>query len=202
MPTDFAGDYVEASKHQKLLCLTEGKSNRGHLTEIFRKLPDVVRSTNPIYTVSVYGSGLEKELESHWECQYSMDIGSPWDSFAKRGGKIVFFGCDYNVNSFIHHPEYILKSEYPLPVFFNRPHLFKVRNLNAETKLVRSFVHAINWPAGTVEKFCNYLNDKYRIYKTVDVSGTVISVVNAQHQYDSLVNELKLGNTWYAAELF
>lgn len=200
MPTDFAGNYINASNSGKKLSINQGKSNRGTLTEIFRKLPGVYRSTNPIYTVSIRGSGLEYESANHWDVPYAMDIGSPWDTFARRGGKVIFFGCGYDVNSFIHHPEYLLKNNYPLPVFYSEPHLFNVENADGVTRQIESFVHAVTWKYGTVSKFCAHLQEKYSLYNELEVRGRKIIVFDAQRQTDALFKELAQGITWYSAE--
>lgn len=202
MPTDFSGDYIAASRQKKLLSVKEGVSNRGALTEIFRNRAGTYRSTSPIYTVSVLGHGLEEAAQNHWNLSYAMDTGSPWDVFAKKGGKVIFLGCEFEINSFIHHPEYVLKNEYPLPVFYNRPHNFLMKNVDGETREIESYVHAISWTADTVPKFCNYLNEKYNIYRTEALDNVPITVFKAGDQTNALHEELRNGVRWYDAALW
>lgn len=199
MPTEFVSDYAKASQAGERLSIAKGKSNRGTLTEIFRKMPGAYRSTSPVYTVSVLGHGLETAAANHWDLQYAMEKGSPWDEFAINRGKVVFFGCSIETNSFIHHPEYVLKNDYPLPIFFSRPHQFLVENVDGMVRNVKSFVHAIRWPAGTVGAFCRYLDEKYALYLYREVQGVPITLFQADRQSEALLSELRDGKTWYDA---
>jgi aminoglycoside N3'-acetyltransferase len=150
--------------------------------------------------VAVEGSALDAECEAHWDHRYVMDVGTPWHRFMELGGKIVFFGADIASNSMIHVPEYVLQNEYPRPVYFSRPHVFRVqKDASQPARDVEGFVHAIRWGQDTVKKFCDYLNGKYGIYQHVKVYDTEIIVVKAKDQYDALMRELDAGRSWYDA---
>jgi aminoglycoside N3'-acetyltransferase len=199
-PSDFMGDYERAAASKQVWSLKDARTkHRGYLSEVFRTWTGTIRSTHPIYNVTAQGKDVQKELRSHWDLLYSMDIGSPWHKFMQIGGKAVFFGVDFEVNSFIHLPEYIIKNDYPKPIFFNRPHSFIVENPDGCQKEVLGYLHAIKWPHGTVSKFCQYLNNKYGIYKTVYVRNTPITVFRVKDQYDALMLELEQGVSWYDA---
>lgn len=199
LPTEFVGDYQMASFRRECFDLSSAPSNRGFLTELFRARPGVVRSTNPIYNVAIKGPGYHESAAAHWNLPYSMDAGSPWYQFMESGGFIVFFGVSIANNSMIHLPEYVMKGEYPRPVFFQRPHELRVRATDGTVRDVPSMVHAIRWPEDTVPKFCAYLQRKYGIYRHAEVFGVPITVCRARDQYDALMRELQAGVSWYDA---
>lgn len=199
-PTDFMGDYLIADGKRSVFSLAEAKSNRGFLTEYFRRLPGVKRSTHPVYNCAVWGRGYEEALANHWNYEYVMDDGTPWSQLMKNGGKIVFFGTNLDCNSMIHVPEYMMRGAYPRPVFFERPHEFQIVKEDGTQRPVRAFLHGIRWSAGTVTKFCNYLNDIYGIYQSGKIENATVTVVGAQEQTDALNKELARGISWYDAE--
>lgn len=202
MPTDFLGDYLIADGKKIIFDLNQSKSNRGYLTEYFRNLKGVKRSTNPIYNISILGSGFEESLARHSEFEYVMDAGTPWWQFMQNSGKIIFLGTGLDCNSMIHVPEYFQKQLYPRPVFFGRPHSFQIKSFNGSISEIKAYLHAIRWSPGTVTRFCNYLNAKYEIYRSYEIDGTVITVVSALDQYNALMKELEKGISWYDAEYF
>jgi aminoglycoside 3-N-acetyltransferase len=124
MPTEFVRGYQRASAVNEAYSLSNAPSKRGYMTDFFLKWDGVIRSTHPIYNVAVYGKGFDDVLQNHWDLLYTMDVGSPWHKFMELGGKVVFFGVPIDNNSIIHMPEYILKNDYPRPVFYNKPHVF------------------------------------------------------------------------------
>lgn len=199
MPTEFIEGYQRAATINAIYSLKTAKSRRGQLTEMLRNWEGVLRSTHPIYNVCLSGRGFDEALQDHWDLPYTMDVGSPWYKFMEIGGKVIFFGVPMDNNSIIHMPEYILKSDYPRPVFFNRPHIFNIEDMHGVRRQVPAYVHAITWPWGTVSKFLKYLNEKYGIYKTVHVHNTPITVFSAREQYDALMKELEHGVSWYDA---
>jgi aminoglycoside 3-N-acetyltransferase len=199
VPTEFLSDHHYAAFRRETIDLRAARSNRGFLTEVFLGLPDTRRSLHPIYNVAAVSGILDDALARHGSLEYSMDIGSPWWQFTDIGGKVIYLGVDLDSNSLIHLPEYILKMDYPRPVFFHRPHEFTIVDLYGNRHLVRGYLHAIRWPQFTVTKFCSYLNKRYRIYRTAHLHQTPVTVVDAQSQYRSLMAELDAGVSWYDA---
>nr|WP_255616523.1 AAC(3) family N-acetyltransferase [Microvirga puerhi] len=200
MPSEFLPDYQMASFRGTTFDLRHQRTNRGFLPQLFLEFSDVKRSTNPIYNCAVWGPrSFEPFLENHHQFAYSMDVGSPWHELMKRNGKVAYLGASLDSNSMIHMPEYILKQDYPRPVFFGRPHHYNLIDTAGRSIEADAYVHAIRWGSYVVTKFCNYLNSRYGILKHGTVGDTSIVVVDAQAQYDALMSELNQGVSWYDA---
>jgi aminoglycoside N3'-acetyltransferase len=199
MPTEFLPDYQIASFQGRPFDLRSAPTNRGFLCQQLLELPEARRSTNPIYNIAAVGGGFEELLDEHYKYEYSMDKGSPWWEFSERGGKIVYLGASLDSNSCIHMPEYVLKNEYPKPVFFSRPHEFNLIDLRGRPYRARAYVHAIRWGSGVVTKACRYLHYRHRILNEAFIGTTPIVVVEARLQYKALIKELELGFCWYDA---
>jgi aminoglycoside N3'-acetyltransferase len=200
MPTEFIPDYQMASFESKVFDLRHVSTNRGFLCRLFLEWPDVRRSTQAIYNCAALAPrNFEPFLEQHHLQAYSMDVGSPWHEFMRRGGKIVYLGASLDSNSMIHLPEYILKQDYPRPVFFGRPHMYKMTDSRGRHIQAEAYVHAIKWGPNVVTKFCQHLHARYRILEQRFVGDTPIIVVDAKVQYDALMNELSNGVSWYDA---
>jgi len=204
----FPGDFIRGHyfvSSRKLWSLKDAPTaGRGILTETFRRWPGVMRSTHPIYNILAYGPGIEEEIANHWDLLYTQDVGSPWYNFKERGGKVVFFGADYSANSSIHMPEYVLKQDYPRPVFFNKPHKFLVENMEGVQKKVSAYVMNIqsSQHAEASFKHAKYLNAKYGgIYQTMKVRDIPIIVFRLKDQFDAQMQELQEGHSWYDAFL-
>jgi aminoglycoside N3'-acetyltransferase len=202
LPTEFMGDYTLAMLSRQTFDLASAPSNRGFLTNLFLKRQGVVRSTGPIYNVAVHGKDYEAPALSHWDHAYAMAEGTPWHRFTMNDGKIVFFGVSLDSNSLIHLPEYLMGIDYPRPVFFQKPHVFRIASPGHGTRDVQSYVHAIRWPAGTVPKFCAHLNGKYGIYATTSVHGVPITVMSSKALFQGLMSELRAGVSWYDASVW
>lgn len=199
MPTDFVGEYAQAAAAKTVFNLKTAPSNRGYLTELLRRKEGARRSNHPIYNLTVYGRGLEAEISNHWNLPYSMDVGSPWHRFMELGGKILLFGVDYEVNSFIHMPEYLLKQAYPRAVFHERPFTFVLEGDDGRRREVEAWAHKIHWTEGALSKFCRHLNTRYGIYRTVWAGSAPITVVKASDQHEAALAELRKGTCWYDA---
>jgi aminoglycoside N3'-acetyltransferase len=199
MPSEFLPDYQMVAFRGEIYDSRTAPTSRGYLCRLFMEFPQVARSCHPIYNVAAWGRTFIPILASHHNLEYSMDVGSPWWEFMQRGGKIVYLGASLDSNSFIHMPEYILKDDYPRPIFFNRPHRFKVVDQNGQTIEVRGRVHAIRWGPMVVTKACQYLNQKYDILRQKSLEEALITVVEARAQYDALMREIEFGFSWYDA---
>lgn len=197
MPTEFVPDHQLAALRHEVLDLRVARTNRGSLPNLFLEWADVRRSLHPIYNVA--GVGLDGAIARHAEFEYSMDVGSPWWEFTRMGGKVLLLGVGLEADSLIHLPEYVLKAEYPRPVFFNRPHEFRVVDEDGQPHEVRGYLHGVRWPGWTVSKFLCYLNGRYSFYQTIHLHHTPITVIDAQLQYDALMSELDAGIAWYDA---
>jgi aminoglycoside N3'-acetyltransferase len=196
MPTEFIADYTEAQLSGRSFKLHEAPSRRGFLTELFRRTSGATRSTGPIYNLTKIGPSFDGAFANHHMLLYAQDDGSPWAEFESSGGKVLFLGVDFEANSFIHRPEYILKEDFPLPVFLGKPTEFLI-DTGAGKTAVRSYAHGITWPVQTVNRACFYLQRKYGFYRHTKLGRTTIWSMKVADQTEALFKELERGMTWY-----
>lgn len=161
------------------------KSTVGILTEYFRKLPEVKRTVQPIFSCAVYG---EKQ-------DYYMDIGkdsfgkgSLFEKLHKDNGKILFFGADFHACTYIHYVEQSFGVPYRYMKTFNG--IIK----NAEQKYedeVSFYVRDLDInPILDVSRFQKYLLENQFMEMTNIGYGTVL-LVKASDLYDQGMKLLK-----------
>lgn len=77
----------------------------GILTNIFRKMPNVVRSLHPTHSVAAYG----KDSVEYVSGEEKLDTPCPrcgcWGKLYDRKAKILFLGCSLRCNTFLHAVE-------------------------------------------------------------------------------------------------
>lgn len=86
------------------------KSEMGLISEVFRELPDVIRSVVPMTSYAAWG--LYRDEFVHSFNSY-LDPTSPYAALLRRNGKIVLLGVDYNKCTLYH------LSEEKAGVFYN-----------------------------------------------------------------------------------
>lgn len=198
MPTEFIDDYHMRSFDGTIYSPKSEKTNRGFFTEAFLNHLDIQRSLHPIYNLAILGDSYAKAISTHHTLPFSMSKGSPWYQFTEGGGKIVFMGVGLNSNSLLHLPEYDLGLEYPRPVFFHKPHIFKIKDKGIIQE-VEAYVHAIRWKPQTAQAFLTYLDDKNSFIKYGKIENTLFSVVDSSKQRELLMIELQDNISWYDA---
>ncbi|SIN64241.1 aminoglycoside 3-N-acetyltransferase [Acetomicrobium flavidum] len=84
-------------------CPETSPSTVGVLTEFFRKQSGVTRTIHPIFSAAVWGK--EKAYFTEGLSKDSFDDDSIFGKLRKKKGKLVFFGVDFHVMTFLHHIE-------------------------------------------------------------------------------------------------
>lgn len=82
-------------------------SDCGIITEIFRKIPGVIRSLNPTHCTAGYGPLAKELLSGHEKCRISVGYGSPYYRLAQSNSKILLLGVSHKVNTMLHLVENI-----------------------------------------------------------------------------------------------
>lgn len=199
MPTDFLKGLAMMSLEGREVDFRGAGSRRGYLTGEFLKLPGVKRSSHPVYNISALGGHFDSSVARHHEAPFAMQPGTPWSDFSAAGGKILFLGVDLEANSLIHLPEYRMGLAYPRPVFFHRPHEFKVRTSDGEALAVSAYMHAIQWKSDTVTKFMMHMNGKSEFLTEDRIDDCGLILVDAAKMQRLLLDELAENVSWYDA---
>lgn len=95
-------------------------STVGYLTECFRQMPNVTRSTHPFSSIAVWGKNKEWFLENNTPDDAPLPHGvhSPYVKFASIGGKTICIGVKAKKRATILHcAEEILDDKFPLSIF-------------------------------------------------------------------------------------
>lgn len=118
MPTmPFSGTAVDFVRKGKPLDILRTPSRMGFLTELFRRMPDVVRSAHPTHPVAVWGSLSETMIKDHHLSASPCGTDSPFGKLLEHNGRLLFLGTGLGVLTFLHTIEEILEPDMPFSVF-------------------------------------------------------------------------------------
>ena len=197
---------AEAPLDDDIFDPASSSSNRGLVSEYFRKMPDAVRSVHPYYNLTARGP-LATELvsEHHLSTPYAQDRHSPWFKLTERGGKVVMLGRTFEVNSLVHLVEYLNPDEYPRPLFMSRPVKMPYRDASGAVRSIDVLLHIAGVPGSlffdphSLHPFGAYINERHGpVYKIKQYQSDVgIVFFEARAQYQAFLHEMKRNVTWY-----
>lgn len=82
----------------------ESPSLVGKITDVFRRMPDVLRSDHPTHSVAAWGR-LSAEFTNDTLNHPPVGIGSAWHRFHEAGGWILMLGTNQNACTMLHYCE-------------------------------------------------------------------------------------------------
>jgi aminoglycoside 3-N-acetyltransferase len=100
-------------------CLKASPSRMGVLTEVFRKMPGVLRSSHPTHSVAALGPAAELYTRDHHKVLTPCAPGSPFRIHTDRCGDILSIGTGVGKITSYHVIEDYL-DDYPLPVYLKQ----------------------------------------------------------------------------------
>jgi len=77
----------------------------GAIPEAMRARPDAIRSLHPTHSVACVGPRAAELARDHELCETPCGEGSPYVRLAHTGGRVLFIGCDLEVNTTFHAVE-------------------------------------------------------------------------------------------------
>lgn len=123
--TSTAVDYVRSGS---VLDVRRTPSRMGLLTELFRRMPGVVRSAHPTHPVAVSGPDAAAICRDHYAAGTPCGRPSPFVQLLDRDGKILLLGTDIDVLTFYHAVEELLESRFPMSPFTTEVFTARVRD--------------------------------------------------------------------------
>ncbi len=118
MPTmPFSGTAIDYVRSGKPFDVRRSPSRMGLLTELFRRMPDVVRSVHPTHPVAAWGALAQSMTADHHLCNTPCGRQSPFGKLLDHNGRILFLGTGIGVLTFLHTLEEILESDMPFSAF-------------------------------------------------------------------------------------
>ncbi|HBN82763.1 MAG TPA: hypothetical protein DDZ89_02865 [Clostridiales bacterium] len=150
---DFANAYVHWDKEKS-------PSDVGYVTEVFRTLPDSLRSDQATHSVSAWGQKAREITGEHTAYgprqgvfgDYCFSYSSPWQKMYNLGARIVFIGVDTVYNTFKHF------AEYKLVEFFLNSISDEKKKCLAMSKVARHNVPGV-WPFHDSQKTQRVLDE-------------------------------------------
>src|SRR5690606_17103606 len=112
-------------------------SGAGYLTEVFRKLPGVLRSVNIQHSVCAYGKMAKFFVEDHYLSETAWDKFSPYYKLANVDGLIFSFGLEHFLRNvtIIHCVESYFKDKLSyFASFFGKEVFYKYRDQDNTVK--------------------------------------------------------------------
>jgi aminoglycoside N3'-acetyltransferase len=166
----------------------------GLLPNLVMALPDSVRSLAPWQNIAAVGHHAATLVRNHLQsAPYAMGPGSPWHKLNEVGGKVALLGVDHDRSSTVHVLENTHPGEYPRPVFFDKPHIFRFLDENGSIGTVDAFLHAVRWQDEDIVRFCRYVGVQHGIYQGVPLGRTSLTVFSALDQYKAFLAEMQRG---------
>lgn len=118
MPTmAFGGTALDYALKHPVTDLRRLPSRMGLVTEIFRRLPGIVRSVHPTHPIALWGKDAQALAAGHHLARTPCGSPSPLHALLGRGGKILLLGANFNVLTFYHTLEEVLEDRLPVKPF-------------------------------------------------------------------------------------
>jgi len=107
-----------------LVDLRTARSTMGRLTETFRAMAGVNRSSHPYSSVSAWGRYSNEMISGHDHSPYLCGPGSPFIQLIEKSGKYMGIGIDIRVIALYHVLEENW-NEFPREVHYRKPFMFR-----------------------------------------------------------------------------
>jgi aminoglycoside 3-N-acetyltransferase len=135
MPTlPFRGSAVQYVQESRVFDVKKTPSQMGLLTELFRRIPVVVRSVHPTHAVAAWGACSAEIVNAHHEASTPCGRQTPYGRLLDHNGKILFLGTNISVMTFFHAIEEILEPRMPFSPFTKE--VFTLESRDAQNNLV------------------------------------------------------------------
>ncbi len=133
--TDSAVEYVRGAG---VFDVERTPSKMGLLTELFRRMPGVIRSIHPTHAVAIKGAAAAELASGHSEAKTPCGRGTPYARLLERSGKILFLGCDIRAMTFFHSIEELLEPRMPFSPFTEQEYVLESRDAQGRLWVTRT----------------------------------------------------------------
>ncbi len=90
------------NREQTVFHVSYTPSTVGALSNVFRKLPGVLRSLHPVHSIAAYGPRAMFYTEGHLDCPTPWSPESPYGRIMRSGGFLLLLGTNFAANTCIH----------------------------------------------------------------------------------------------------
>lgn len=139
MPTlPFRRTAVEYAENNPLTDLGRAPSAMGFVTEIFRRMPGVVRSAHPTHPVAAWGARARELTQDHHQSETPCGKHSPFLRLPEVRGKILFLGAGINTMTFYHGVEEVIEPHMPTSPFTTSWYELQTRDSEGVVRTTRT----------------------------------------------------------------
>ena len=161
-------------------------SEVGQLSEYFRKLPDVTRTFQPVYSHAIRGPKLRYYAEN--TSLNGLGPDSLFERLRHDNAQILFFGCSMEAATFIHYVEQSVKARYRFLKTFKGKAIREGKSTACE---IQHYARYLN--AGVVNDFSRFESrvGENGIAKTASLGRGELRCLRAQSFYDQAVKAFR-----------
>lgn len=182
---------TEWVKTSNIFDMERTKSGMGILTNIFSKMPGVVKSIHPIKAVCVWGKNAKEIISNHENSTTPFYWDSPYGKYLKIHSKSLGLGLK-NIPIF-HAFEDILSKPYDTYYQKEKYTLFVKNGNNAFP--IKTYVHDNDILDRCISAGDYVASLKCKSYKKINFGYTFLYVIDNDDLYQRLQTEFKNGNT-------
>lgn len=194
MPTmAFTSTAVDFVKSGVVLDVQRTPSKMGLLTELFRRMPSVVRSIHPTHPIAVWGRDAERICADHHSAATPCGRPSPFSQLLDRDGKILLLGPDIDVLTFYHYVEEVLEARFPHSPFTAQRYDARVRDRSGNE------IHCslrLFEPAMSRRRDLQLLKRAMiaaKVYPVATIGGTQVALLSAKAVLDTVADMANRG---------
>jgi aminoglycoside 3-N-acetyltransferase len=134
MPTiPFTGTAVAYVREQPVFDVRRTPSRMGILSELFRRMPGVLRSVHPTHSVAAWGEPARGLVADHHSAETPCGRGTPYHRLIESGGRVLFLGTGIEPMTLFHAAEEILEPQMPFSPFTTEVFRLLSRTAGGET---------------------------------------------------------------------
>jgi aminoglycoside 3-N-acetyltransferase len=168
---------------------TKTPSIVGKITDIFWRMPGVLRSDHPTHSISALGKKAEEFTRDTLK-NSSVGPGSPWYRFYNTGGKILMIGTDLKACTVLHTCEVLAEVPYLNIAFTPNQDYETAHFLNKKGETEKYILKPVPGCSNGFSKAEDFLREK-GILKDVKVLNAKSQIFSVTEMVNAIIENLK-----------
>jgi aminoglycoside 3-N-acetyltransferase len=133
-----AADYL---KQSRFFDVKKTPSRVGLLSEIFRRMPGVLRSIHPTHPVAAFGKEAQYFVSEHHLDIHPFGSLSPFKKMEKKQGNILMIGVDSTYLTHMHTVEDTVGEKFPYKVYLDEIKEVQIKDSDGSLWTMQTLVH-------------------------------------------------------------
>jgi aminoglycoside 3-N-acetyltransferase len=192
----FGNDFFGYINNNQTYDVRKTPSRAGIITEIFRRMPGVVRSMHPTHPVCAKGKMAIWFTEAHNKDPTPYGSHSPFAKLVEQDGLVAGFGFSPDHISNIHTFEDRLGDQFPYRVYNEEPYIYTLTDKDGRTLDYQGLVHNAMSTKHDISILIRTLIEKDQLIQ-VDFKNMPCFSIRAKHIDQALESLLDEGITLY-----